>query len=63
MTPTLMFAIAFVAQSIALVITWVSASRSHKRLDHLENFIEMFTMATAHHVKRIDEEIKEKSNA
>jgi hypothetical protein len=60
---SVVFVVAFALQSVALLIVWASASKSHKRLDVVENYLEMFTMATAQHVKRIDEKIKENSNA
>lgn len=61
---SIVFVVAFAFQSVGVMIMWAQIMRNKKQIDVMADYLEMFSLATAQHVKRIDETLtKERTNA
>ena len=57
------FIVAFIAQSIAIVVLWVQVSRVDKYASSMGDFVEQFAMATMSHIRDLETKEKEKQDA
>jgi hypothetical protein len=56
------FIVAFVAQSVAILVLWVQVLRNDRYARSMGDFLEMFAQATIKHIHELQEE-KEKQDA
>lgn len=58
------FLVAFGFQSVGVLLMWAQILRNKKQLDAMADYLEIFSMATARHVERINKALeKEKKDA